>query len=144
MALVLPRRLAPVLPTTYSLSSLHLIKALSLIEHLEFPYHTFVHCKGSVPAASLRTRTNISVSFSGLRLSSPLLIIGLVSRYLTNSLISRQLILWPYVSKKEHSSIYLLLGISFSFPKLSPTKGQIIDVLLSLMPVVRKPPDSHG
>jgi hypothetical protein len=120
---VLPRRLAPVLPTTYSSSSLHLTKALSLIEHLESPYHTFVHCKGSVPAASLRTGTSTSVSLSGLRLSSPLLIIGLVSRYLTNSLISRQLILGPYVSKKTHSSIFLLSDISISFPMLSLIQG---------------------
>ena len=144
MALVLPRRLAPVLPTTYSPSSLHLAKALSLTEHLEFPYHTFVHCKGLVPAASLRTGTSTSVSLSGLRLSSPLLIIGLVSRYLTNSLISRQLILGPYVSEKSHSSRNLLLGISISFPMLSLIQGQIIDVLLSLSPVVRRPPNLHG
>ena len=116
---VLPRRLAPVLPTTYSPSSLHLAKALPLAKHLESPYHAFAHCKGSVTAAPLRARTRISVSFSGPRLSSPLLILGLVSRYLTNSLISRRLILRPYVSRKEHSSTNPLFSISLSFPRLS-------------------------
>lgn len=91
------------------------------IKHLESPYHTFVHCKVSVAAASLRTRASISVPFSGPRLSSPLLIKGLVSRYLTNSLISRRLIFRPYVSRKTHSSSNPLSNISFSFPKLSST-----------------------
>ena len=62
-------------------------------EHWEFPYHTFVHCKVFAAAAPRRARTSISVSFSGLPLSGPLLIVGLVSHYLTNYLISRQLIL---------------------------------------------------
>ena len=72
--------------------------------------------------------------FSRTVLSYPLLIIGLVSRYLTNSLISRRLILWRDLSKKELSSINLLSGITLSFPRLSQTIGQIIDVLLSLSP----------
>ena len=63
------------------------------IEHLRSPYHTFVHCKVFVTAAPLRARALISVPFSGLELSFPLLIIGLVSHYLTNSLISHRLIL---------------------------------------------------
>ena len=63
-------------------------------KHLGSPYHTFVHCKGFLPAAPLRARTLISVSFSGLPLSRPVLIFALVSLYLTNKLISRQLILW--------------------------------------------------
>src|SRR3989344_959440 len=93
VAQVLPRRLAPVLPTTYSPSFLHLAKAYAKHKHLESPYHTFVHCKGFPTAAPLRARASISVPFSGLGLSSPLLINGLVSLYLTNYLISRRLIL---------------------------------------------------
>jgi hypothetical protein len=41
-----------------------------------------------------------------------------VSRYLTNSLISRRLILWRNLSKKEPSSINLLSSITLSFPRL--------------------------
>ena len=134
MALGLPRRLAPVLPTIYSPSFLRLAKAYSKSKHLGFPYHAFAHCKDFAPAAPLRARTLISVSFSRWGLSSPLLILGLVSLYLTNSLISRRLILWRFLSGKEHSSAFLLSGFNLSFPRVSQTKGQIIDVLLSPLP----------
>src|SRR3989338_2660619 len=89
--LVLPRRLAPVLPTTYSPCYLHMAKACMKCKHLGFPYHTFVYCKVFAPAAPRRARTSISVSFSGLPLSRPLLIFGLVGLYPTNNLINRQL-----------------------------------------------------
>ncbi len=145
MAPVLPRRLAPVLPTTYSSRYLHLTKAYPEGKHLGFPYHTFVHCKGFAAAAPLRARVLISVPFSRLRLSSPLLIFGLVSLYLTNNLISRQLILEHYFSRKGRSSTNSLSGFSHSFPWLSQTQGQIIDVLLSLLPVSpKRPSDSHA
>ena len=112
MALVLPRRLAQVLPTTYSPCYLHMAKALLKVRHLGFPYHTFVHCKGSAPAAPRRARASISVPFSGLPLSRPLSIIGLVSLYLTNNLIDRRLIL-RHKFKKKH------LPVEFSYQGLS-------------------------
>ncbi len=93
VALVLPRRLAPVFPTTYSLRVLILEKANVEHWHSGFPYHTFVHCKGFAPAAPLRARASVSVPFSGLPLSGPLPIFGLVGRYPANNLIDRRLIL---------------------------------------------------
>ena len=72
---------------------LTLKKSLPEGKHSGFPYHTFVHCKVFATAAPLRARALVSVPFSRLGLSSPLLIFGLVSLYLTNNLISRQLIL---------------------------------------------------
>jgi hypothetical protein len=145
VAQVLPRRLAPVLPTTYSLSYLHLTKAHALHEHWEFPYRTYVHCKGFAPAAPRRARVSVSVPFSGLPLSRPVLIKGLVVLYTTNSLISRQLILWHCFCVMKHSSIHYVSGFSLSFPRLSQTKGQIIDVLLSIQPVPpKRPSDLHG
>src|SRR3989338_3548660 len=135
VAQVLPRRLAPVLPTTYSPSYLHLAKAQAMLGHWEFPYRTCVHCKGFAPAAPLRARVSVSVPFSGLPLSRPVLIVGLVVLYTTNSLISRQLILWHCFSAGEHSSIPCPSGFNLSFPRVSQTKGQIIDVLLSIQPV---------
>ncbi len=143
MAPVLPRRLAPVLPTTYSSSFLHLTKAYAMHKHLGFPYRACAQCKVFATAAPLRARTLISVSFSGQGLSSPLLISGLVSRYLTNSLISRRLIVWHCFSKIKHSSFYLLSGVSLTFARLSQTIRQIIDVLLSLMPVLLRALDLH-
>jgi hypothetical protein len=101
VALVLPRRLAPVLPTTYSPKDLTLAKAHAKHEHFGFPYHTFVHCKGFAPAAPRRARTCISVSFSGQPLSRPLRILGLVGHYPTNSLIRRQLILRHEFQRKN-------------------------------------------
>ncbi len=100
--------------------SFKLNKSLPEGKHLGFPYHTFVHCKGFVTAAPLRARTLISVSFSRLGLSTPLLIYGLVSLYLTNNLISRRLILRHCFSEKAPSSINLLSGFTLSFPEAVP------------------------
>ncbi len=62
-------------------------------KHSELPYHTFVQCKGFAPAAPRRARASISVLFSGLPLSRPVPIFGLVVHYTTNNLIGRRLIL---------------------------------------------------
>ena len=110
--------------------------------HSEFPYHAFAHCKGFAPAASRRTRALVSVPFSGRQLPLPLLIIGLVSRYLTNYLIRSSLILrrngydLPRIFLTKHSSIGEASGIDLSFPRLLPSLGQIDYLLLSRTPSV--------
>ncbi len=142
MALVLPRRLAPVLPTTYSPSYLHLAKAHAVREHWGFPYHTCVHCKGFAPAAPRRAGTSISVSLSGLPLSRPVLIFGLVVHYTANYLISRRPILWHEFRRTHHSRLCSLSGVNHSFPWVSLTKGHVNDVLLSVLPILRS--DLHG
>ena len=111
-----------------------------MYKHLGFPYHTFVHCKVLAPAAPRRARVSFSVPFSELPLSWPLLILALVSLYLANRLISRRLTLWHYFSGILHSSMHSLFGVNLSFPRVSRTEGQIIDVLLSIVPVVLLPP----
>ncbi len=121
MALGLPRRLAPVLPTTYSPKYLPLAKAYVKHKHLGFPSHTCVHWKGFAPAAPRRAGTSISVSLSGLGLSSPVPIKGLVVHYTANSLIGCHLILKRCLSEKIHSRIFFLSGISLSFPRLFQT-----------------------
>src|SRR3989344_7805855 len=121
VAQVLPRRLAPVLPTTYSPSCLHLAKAHAVHEHWEFPCRTCVHCKGFAPAAPRRAGVRVSVPLSGLPLSRPVPIVGLVVRYTTNSLIGRQLILRRCLSRKRHSSTNSLSGFSLSFPRVFRT-----------------------
>ncbi len=68
-------------------------KSLPKDKHSELPYHTFVHCKGFAAAAPRGARACVSVPFSGLSLSRPLPIAGLVVLYTTNNLIGRQLIL---------------------------------------------------
>ncbi len=120
MARVLPRRLAPVLPTTYSPRYLLLAKANAMHWHSDSPYHTCVYCKGFAAAALRRARTLISVPFSGLPLSWPLLILGLVGRYPTNSLISRWLILGHCFSRKNHFQNNSYIGFYSQFPKAIP------------------------
>ena len=142
MALVLPRRLAPVLPTTYSPNCLRLAKAHAMHEHLGSPYHTCVHCKGFAPAAPRRAGTSISVSLSGLPLSWPVRIFGLVGHYPTNNLIRRRPILWHAFEETHNSSVVSLSGVTLSFPSLSLTIGQITDVLLSVLPILLS--DLHG
>ncbi len=142
MALVLPRRLAPVLPTTYSPSYLHLAKAHALHEHWGFPYHTCVHCKGFAPAAPRRAGTSISVSLSGLPLSRPVQIFGLVVHYTANNLICRRPILWHEFRRTHHSRLCSLSSVTHSFPCLSLTKGHVNDVLLSILPILRS--NLHG
>ncbi len=118
---VLPRLLAPVLPITYSPKTLPLTKAYTLCKHWGFPYHTFVHCRSFAPAAPRRAGTSISVFLSGLPLSRPILITGLVSHYLTNSLISRHPIQELKFGKKIIPDIfsYLVLTlVSRRYPKL--------------------------
>ena len=108
--------------------------------HSEFPYHAFAHCKGFAPAASRRTRTLVSVSFSGRQLPLPLLIIGLVSRYLTNYLIRSSLILrrkwcnFHRIFSTKHSSRGGASGFNLSFPRVYPSLGQIDYLLLSRTP----------
>jgi hypothetical protein len=108
--------------------------------HSDSPYHAFAHCRGFAPAASRRTRALVSVPFWGPPLPWPLRIIGLVSHYLTNSLIHRSLILRrtgsnsPAVWVIRHSSADCLSRVSLSFPRLSASSGQIDHVLLSPTP----------
>ena len=78
--------------------------------------------------------------FSGLQLPLPLLIIGLVSRYLTNYLIRSSLILRRTRSDSravlpaKHSSIGGPSGINLSFPRVLRSEGQIDYLLLSRTP----------
>ncbi len=115
-------------------------KAYAKHRHSEFPYHTFVYCKVFALAILRRVRTLISVSSSGIPLSRPLPIFGLVGHYPTNYLIGCRLILWRNLSEKKHCSINHLFGVSLSFPRLSRTKGQITDMLWNCLPVLANKP----
>ena len=98
-----------------------LSKSFTEVKHSGFPYHTFVYCKVFAPAAPLRARASFSVPFSRLELSLPLLILALVSHYLTNKLISRRLILWRLNFKGKYITViilYLVLpSVSQVYPK---------------------------
>lgn len=128
------------LPTPCSGTSLQCRKVAFLVGrlHSESPYRTFVHCKGFVPAAPRRVRVLVSEHDWQLPLSRLLLITGLVSRYLTNDLISRGPILWRQnISQRTPSSSSLLLSISLTLARLSSSTGQVGHVLLSYLPRVK-------
>lgn len=77
--------------------------------HSDLPRHAFAHCGVFAAAAPRRARTLVSVSFWGLPLSWPLRIIGLVSRYLTNYLILRNVILRLIIANSIISLIHQAL-----------------------------------
>ena len=73
-------------------------------------------------------------------LSVRLPIAGLVSHYLTNYLIGRELILQritPLITMP--CGIVMLCGISVRFQTLSPTVGQIAHALLTRPPLIPQP-----
>ena len=65
----------------------------AVILHAGWLDQSCLHCPIFLTAASRRSRVRVSVPVWGITLSRPLLIVGLVSRYLTNYLIRRTLIL---------------------------------------------------
>ena len=122
-------------------------------EHLGSPYHTCVHCRGFAPAAPRRAGTSISVSLSGLPLSWPVRILGLVVLQSTKPVcfcasLHRQQPNPPpahpmaRVSGRARSRACSLSGITLTFARLSLTIGQVTDVLLSLSPPLLE--DLHG
>ncbi len=61
----------------------------AVILHAAWLGQTFVHCPIFLTAASRRSLVRVSVPVWGTTLSGPLDIVDLVSRYLTNNLMSR-------------------------------------------------------
>jgi hypothetical protein len=67
-------------------------KRFTEVNRSDSPHHAYAHCGVCAPAARRSARALVSVPFSGLILSYPLQVIGLVGRYPANSLIRRSLI----------------------------------------------------
>ena len=72
----------------------------------------------------------------GITLSGPLTIVVLVSRYLTNKLIVRMVILYRRSFQTKVMPPRLLWDINPDFSGLFPSKGQIPYVLRTRAPVV--------
>ena len=96
----------------------------------------FPHCPRFPTAASRRSLDRVSVPVWPACLSARLLIVGLVSRYLTNYLIRRE------PSPKRISPLtplpcgsVVLRGISLDFSKLSPSLGPVAHALLTRSPL---------
>ena len=67
-------------------------KRFTEVNHSDSPHHAFAHCGVCAPAARRSARALVSVPFSGLMLSHPLRVIGMVGRYPAICLIRRGLI----------------------------------------------------
>ncbi len=92
-----------------------------LRRHSEFPYRAFAHCKVFAPDASRRTWVLFSEPISGLLLSQPVPIAGLLIRYINNNLISRRPILGRLSFRTSRiPAADALSSISPSFPGVIP------------------------
>ncbi len=116
------------------------IKALynisAFIVHAASLRQACAHCGRFLAAASRRSLGRVSVPMWPFTLSGRLLIVALVSHYLTNKLISRRLI------QKRGKRLFAdstrairLSGITPCFHELSPTSGHITYVLLTRSPL---------
>ena len=92
----------------------------AFIPHAALLRQAFAHCGKFPTAASRRSLDRVSVPVCLIILSNQILIVALVSHYLTNKLIRRELI--PRQSKLFHLSAYGdLATVSRSY---SPPKGR--------------------
>ena len=104
--------------------------------HAALLHQGFPHCAISPTAASRRSLGRVSVPMWPFNLSVRLLIVALVSRYLTNYLIGREPILQRiapliYIT----CDTYMSCGISTGFPVLSPSVRQVAHALLTRPPL---------
>ncbi len=75
----------------------------AVILHAAWLGQTFVHCPIFLTAASRRSLVRVSVPVWGTILSDPLGIVVLVSRYLTNKLMSRM----PIPNRRSFDSVMM-------------------------------------
>ena len=110
----------------------------TFILHAALLRQGFPHCAIFPTAASRRSLGRVSVPMWPINLSVRLLIVALVSRYLTNKLIRRGP-LFPRIAPLIPSGcpVGMLCGISTSFPVLSPTIRQVAHALLTRPPLFR-------
>ena len=125
---MLPRRLAPVLPSPYSSIFLQSKKAFQKNErHSEFHRHPFGHCECFAPAAPRRAWVLVSVPIWGLPLTRPLPVLGLVSRYLTNSLIGCEHILRRQAFQQNSIPAQIAYGVLFPVSRgYPPPEGSLL------------------
>ncbi len=67
-------------------------KRFTEVNRSDSPHHAYAHCGVCAPAARRSARALVSVPFSGLLLSQPLRVIGMVGHYPAICLIRRSLI----------------------------------------------------
>src|SRR5689334_2428261 len=92
----------------------------AFILHAALLHQGCPHCGRFLTAASRRSLDRVSVPVWLIILSDQLLIVDLVSRYLTNNLIRRR----P-LPKRRSFNPKTICGISSGFPELSLTLGHV-------------------
>ena len=108
----------------------------TVIPHAALLHQACAHCAIFPTAASRRSLGRVSVPMWPFNLSVRLLIVDLVSRYLTNYLIRREPILQriaPLITKR--CLFAMLCGISSRFQLLSPSVRQVTHALLTRPPL---------
>ena len=110
----------------------------AVIPHAALLHQAFAHCAIFPTAASRRSLGRVSVPVWPVTLSGRLPVDALVSHYLTNKLIGRELI-------PDRSSFQLLKmpsqlvsSIRRRFQRLSQSQGQVAHVLLTRSPLTTK------
>ena len=88
----------------------------AFIPHAVLLCQAFAHCRKFLTAASRRSLDRVSVPVCLIVLSNQILIVALVSHYLTNKLISRKLLF-----RRKSISLESIWGISNRFQLLSPS-----------------------
>ena len=104
--------------------------------HAAWLDQAFAHCPIFPTAASRRSLGRVSVPVWPVTLSGRLPVEALVSRYLTNKLIGRELILHRQNFPPHAMQHVVIFGISHRFRRLSQSAGQIAHVLLTRSPLV--------
>ncbi len=103
--------------------------------HAASLHQGFPHCAISPTAASRRSLGRVSVPMWPFNLSVRLLIVDLVSRYLTNYLIRREAISERNTLIAKSCGFAMLCGITNRFQKLSHSQRQVPHVLLTRPPL---------
>ena len=106
--------------------------------HAASLHQGFPHCAISPTAASRRSLGRVSVPMWPFNLSVRLLIVDLVSRYLTNYLIRREAISERNTLIAKSCGFAMLCGITIRFQKLSHSQRQVPHVLLTRPPLDQK------
>ena len=120
----------PLIPNPLKRDEKHRILLLAL----GVPDHGFPHCQGFATAASRRTWILVSESISGLLLSQPVRVEGWGTLHPLQPDTPQAHPMPPGLSSTHRSRRSGLWGIVLSFPRLSPSIGQVTHVLLSSMP----------
>ena len=131
--------LIPQIPSFFSSLGKEVYNPKTVFLHAALLHQSFLHCAIFPTAASRRSLGRISVPMWPFNLSVRLLIVDLVSRYLTNYLIRREPIfqrIAPLIVSRCLKT--MSCGISGRFQPLSPSESQVAHVLLTSPPLRSK------